>query len=107
MNAQQLASILDEELERDGWGEIDPYLIKTVAEGIDDEDDNASDVHAIEQVLERAALRVAVHDARVYDALRFVAQEARSLIMSGRSDARYDERLRKSLDLLADAYNKL
>ena len=47
-----------------------------------------------------------VHNARVHDALRWVAQEARALVMSGHSSfgSRNDEKLRAALKALACAY---
>jgi hypothetical protein len=59
ITTKQLARILHEEFDRDGWGDIDPYLFKVVGAGKDDEDDddfnNAEDLR---EVLERATARI-------------------------------------------------
>jgi uncharacterized protein YgfB (UPF0149 family) len=58
VTAQSLARLLDEELERDSWGDVEPFLLKMVANGIDADDDNAEDARALEEVLERIVARL-------------------------------------------------
>lgn len=63
VTAQQLAKLIYEELERDGWGDIDPSLFRMIAEGAagvenDDEpfelmDDSAEMEKVLVRVCER------------------------------------------------------
>jgi hypothetical protein len=58
MKATELARILSEELERDQWGSIDPYLFEELASGEPDPDsDNYEEVIALREVLERVVAR--------------------------------------------------
>jgi len=43
LTTERLATLLHEELERDGWGAVDPYWIQMVAEGNYTEDDDHHD----------------------------------------------------------------
>jgi hypothetical protein len=60
ITAKRLALLLAEELERDSWGDIDPYLFREVAE--DDPDRPATtdpdDAKALAEVLERVTTRL-------------------------------------------------
>jgi len=53
-----LAAAIYKELEKDGWGEIDPYWFKMIAEGdlenIEDDDDEAYYAKELGQILDRA-----------------------------------------------------
>lgn len=68
---EELARILQEEFDRDSWGDIDPYLFKIVADGTagkneDGEQDEESlrDETGMKEVLARAARRITKHFAR-------------------------------------------
>lgn len=59
MTTEELARVLYEELERDQWGDIDPYWLKMIATGADSEDeDDASDVASLRAVLDRVVARL-------------------------------------------------
>lgn len=58
VTTRKLAKLLSEELERDYWGDIDPFLFKMVAQGIDTEDDNAEDAKALKHVLDRVVEKI-------------------------------------------------
>ena len=55
LEVKKLARIMHEEFERDGWGDIDPFLFKLVVDCEDDEDD---DVMGLRSVLERVVKRL-------------------------------------------------
>ena len=58
MTTTELARILSEELERDGWGDLDPYLFEELASGPPDpESDNYEEVVALRAVLDRVVAR--------------------------------------------------
>lgn len=66
-STQRLAAILFEELEKDGWGDIDPTLFGLVADGYPhgedcDEDDRdedlETDAQGLEVILERVVKRI-------------------------------------------------
>ncbi len=56
----QLAAVLYEELEIDGWGDIDPQVIRGVAAGCIEIEDKyyIEDVEGMENVLERVCKRL-------------------------------------------------
>lgn len=60
ITARELAALLSMELERDNWGDIDPYWIERVgAVSLEDiESDHYNDVEALRKVFERVAERV-------------------------------------------------
>ena len=53
MTSEQLAKILYEEFERDGWGDIDPYLFCCVSEGVTDVEYAAGMKSALDRVVVR------------------------------------------------------
>lgn len=59
LTTERLAMLLHEELDRDGWGAVDPYWIKMVAEGgyIAD-DDHHDQAEALGKVLDRVVARL-------------------------------------------------
>mgnify|MGYP001599056953 CR=1 FL=1 len=54
MTSEHLAKILYEEFERDGWGDIDPYLFRYVFEG----DTDAEYAADMKRVLDRVVARL-------------------------------------------------
>lgn len=63
INARQLATLIWNELERDCWGDIEPFLIETVADGAVEElkregDDNATGAEDMQELLERVAAKI-------------------------------------------------
>lgn len=60
MTARQLAALLSAELEADGWGDVDPWWIKGVAESdvSDPDDDHSEQIEALRKVFERAAAKL-------------------------------------------------
>jgi hypothetical protein len=59
LTTERLATLLFEELDRDDWGDVDPYWIKMVAEGDYDEDDDHHDqAEALGKVLDRVVTRL-------------------------------------------------
>lgn len=61
ISAEQLAFLLYEELDRDQWGDVDPYLFKHIVlrRDLDPEpDDNDADAAALRQVLTRVVDRL-------------------------------------------------
>ena len=61
MDAKQLAKILFEEFEQDGWGDINPYLFKQVASGeytTPEDGGPTRDEGGMEEVLTRAAAKI-------------------------------------------------
>ena len=60
ITAQYLAQLLAEELARDEWGDVDPFLIECVAASTDGdpEDAHSDDTKAMRAVLERVADRL-------------------------------------------------
>lgn len=60
IGARELAKLLAEELERDQWGDIDPYLFRMIADGHAPTSGH-DDVQgaALARVLERVAARLA------------------------------------------------
>lgn len=58
MDAEMLARILHEELEKDGWGDIDPYLFKEVSESGGAKAQMSEDAYALEDVLARVCRRI-------------------------------------------------
>ena len=59
LTTERLATLLYEELERDGWGDVDPYWIQMVAEGNYTEDDDHHDqAEALGKVLDRVVARL-------------------------------------------------
>lgn len=64
-DVRAFARLFHEALERDSWGDIDPFLLKMIAEGIDEEDDNAKDAKALRKVLMSAMKRSRHENARM------------------------------------------
>lgn len=59
LTTERLATLLSEELEADGWGDIDPWWIKMVAEGDHTEDDDHHEqAEALAKVLDRVVKRI-------------------------------------------------
>jgi hypothetical protein len=59
MTAVELARILSEEFERDGWGTIDPLLFEELASGPPDpESDHYEEVLAFKETLDRVVTRI-------------------------------------------------
>lgn len=58
MNAKRLAQILDEEFQRDSWGDLDPWLFKIVAGSQDAEEEEEENANALREVMERVASRI-------------------------------------------------
>lgn len=59
LTTERLATLLVEELDRDGWGSIDPWWIKMVAEGDHTEDDDHHEqAEALAKVLDRVVKRI-------------------------------------------------
>lgn len=59
LTTERLAQILSEELEADGWGDIDPYWVQMVGDGDYDEDnDHHDDAEALGKVLDRVVARL-------------------------------------------------
>ena len=64
MTAKQLAILLYEELERNSWGDIDPYWIQCIAQGVDMTDDcYESAVIDLREVLTRVADRIVAQES--------------------------------------------
>lgn len=57
MDVIKLAKILNEEFEKDNWGDIDPYLFHLLSSGNEDEED-LIEVNALENVLNRVVKRI-------------------------------------------------
>ena len=57
LTPEKLAEVLFEELERDSWGDIEPFLFRMIAEGIDRDDDQRDEANALKLVLKRACKR--------------------------------------------------
>lgn len=59
LTTERLATILAEELDRDGWGDVEPHWIEMVAEGNYTEDDDHHDqAEALGKVLDRVVARL-------------------------------------------------
>ena len=59
LTTERLATLLHEELERDGWGHVDPYWIQMVAEGgYTADDDHHDQAEALGKVLDRVVARL-------------------------------------------------
>lgn len=59
LRGTMFAKILSEEFDKDGWGDIDPYLFKELAEGAPNPNSDCYDeLVALEAVLERVLMRV-------------------------------------------------
>lgn len=58
LTVKALAKLMCEELERDNWGDVDPYLFRTIAEGIPADYDNSHDARALQKVLKRVVARL-------------------------------------------------
>jgi hypothetical protein len=59
LTTERLATLLSEELEREKWGDVDPYWIQMVAEGNYTEDDDHHDqAEALTKVLDRVVARL-------------------------------------------------
>ena len=58
LTVEKLARIMHEELEHDGWGDIDPDLFYHIAEGDDADDDDDSNAVGLRHVLERTIARL-------------------------------------------------
>jgi len=59
LTTERLATLLHEELDRDGWGDVDPYWIQMVAEGNYTPDDGHHDqAEALGKVLDRVVARL-------------------------------------------------
>lgn len=61
LTVKDLARLMAEELNRDHWGDVDPYLFEHIAEGRleeEEEDANDEDAEALKQVLERVISRL-------------------------------------------------
>ena len=59
LTTERLATLLHEELERDGWGNVDPRWIQMVADGSYTEDDDHHDqAEALGKALDRVVARL-------------------------------------------------
>ena len=59
LTTERLATLLHEELERESWGDVDPYWIQMVAEGSYTEEDSHHDqAEALAKVLDRVVKRL-------------------------------------------------
>jgi len=59
LTTERLAEILHEELDRDDWGDVDPFWIRMVSEGNHTEDDeHHEDAEALANVLDRVVARL-------------------------------------------------
>lgn len=59
LTSERLATLIYEELDRDSWGDVDPYWIKMVAEGNYAEDDDHHDqAEALGKVFDRVVERL-------------------------------------------------
>lgn len=69
MDVIKLAKILDEEFEKDNWGDIDPWLFKVLGKNVeeeeeededeeDEEDEKDEEVENLRQVLNRVVKRI-------------------------------------------------
>ena len=59
LTTERLATLLHEELERESWGDVDPYWIQMVADGnYTEEDDHHDQAEALAKVLDRVVKRL-------------------------------------------------
>ena len=59
LTTERLATLLHEELEREGWGHVDPHWVGMVADGNYTEDDDHHDqAEALGKVLDRVVARL-------------------------------------------------
>jgi hypothetical protein len=59
LTTERLATLLHEELDRESWGDVDPYWIQMVAEGNHTEDDHHHEqAEALAKVLDRVVARL-------------------------------------------------
>lgn len=59
LTTERLATLLYEELAREGWGDVDPHWIEMVAEGTHTEDDDHHEqAEALAKVLDRVVARL-------------------------------------------------
>jgi hypothetical protein len=59
LTTERLATLLHEELERESWGDVDPYWIQMVAEGDHTEDDDHHEqAEALAKVFDRVVARL-------------------------------------------------
>ncbi|MDO8599736.1 MAG: hypothetical protein Q7S02_06545 [bacterium] len=63
ITAKRLAALLDDEMERDSWGDLNTFLFKMIGEGnLDEEDEHFEDAKALEEVLVRVVKRLRMED---------------------------------------------
>lgn len=58
LTAKALAQALHHELEADGWGDIDPWWIKEIADGDDPEHDEQEEIRALYVAFAKAAQKL-------------------------------------------------